>query len=99
MAANVTLEASLLSTFIRHELTLYGSWNSKMTPPGKSEWEMVIHHMCSDLRVDPLISHKITLQEGPQIFADVSERRIWYNKVVFVISEEARAEAARMVDR
>lgn len=99
MAADVTVEASLLSTFIRHELTLYGSWNSKMTPPGKSEWEMVIHHMCGKLQIAPLISHKITLQEGPQIFADVSERRIWFNKVVFVISEEAKAEAARLVDR
>lgn len=96
MAAEVSLSASLLSTFIRHEVSLLGSWNSKMTPPGQSEWEMVLHHMCRDLQVAPLISHTVTLSEGPQIFADISSQRTWYSKVVFVISEEAQADAARL---
>lgn len=96
MAGDILLPGAVLSTFIRHEVTLLGSWNSKMTPHGKSEWEMVLHHMCRDLQVAPLISHKITLPQGPQIFLEISERRIWYNKVVYVVSEEARVEAARL---
>jgi L-iditol 2-dehydrogenase/galactitol-1-phosphate 5-dehydrogenase len=93
---DVTLKASLLSSLIRRELTLYGTWNSKMTPPGKSEWEMVINHMRKDLKVSPLISHTPTLSEGPQMFADMANRNIWYNKVVFTVSEEAKAEAANL---
>lgn len=67
-----------------------------MTPPGKSEWEMVINHMRKDLKVSSLISHTPTLSEGPQMFADMANRNIWYNKVVFTISDEAKAEAANL---
>ena len=80
---------------LRRELTVYGTWNSKITPAGKSEWDMVLSHMRRNFQVGPLISHVPALEEGPQIFADMAARRIWTNKVIFAISEEARAEADR----
>ena len=89
---DLSLRESLVSSFIRRELTIYGTWNSKITPPGKSEWEMVLKRMGDDLKVAPLISHTPRLGQGPQMFDDLATQRIWYNKVVFTIAEEARAE-------
>ncbi|MFN8499141.1 MAG: galactitol-1-phosphate 5-dehydrogenase [Anaerolineae bacterium] len=93
LSGDVTLPAPLVSSVLRRELTLYGTWNSKITPPGNSEWEMVLRHMGHDLQVAPLISHTPALGDGPQMFSDMASRRVWYNKVVFAIAEEARAEA------
>lgn len=93
LSGDVTLKAAQVSSILRRELTLYGTWNSKITPAGKSEWEMVIHHMQQgDLQVAPLISHTPLLSDGPQMFAEMAARKVWYNKVVFAIAEEARAE-------
>lgn len=89
---DVTLTGPLISSILRRELTLYGTWNSKITPPGKSEWEMVLSQMQHNFQVGPLISHTPLLSDGPQMFDDIAARRIWYNKVVFAISAEAQAE-------
>ena len=89
---DVTLSGPLISSMLRRELTVYGTWNSKITPAGKSEWDMVLSHMRQAFQVGPLISHTPTLDQGPQVFADMAARRIWTNKVIFAISEEARAE-------
>ncbi len=94
--SEVRLEDSLISSVLRRELTLYGTWNSRNLPAGKSEWDMVLAQMGKGLQVGPLISHTPSLEEGPQIFADMASRSIWYNKVVFPIAREAREEAAAL---
>lgn len=91
---DLTLTGPMVSSILRRELTLYGTWNSKIMPRDNSEWDMVLSHMGNGLRVSPLVSHTPALSDGPQMFADMAARRVWYNKVVFAISEEARAEAA-----
>lgn len=96
LSGDVTLKAPQVSSILRRELILYGTWNSKITPAGKSEWDMVIHHMQrGDLKVAPLISHTPALSDGPHMFADMAGRKVWYNKVVFAIAEEARVEGMK----
>jgi L-iditol 2-dehydrogenase/galactitol-1-phosphate 5-dehydrogenase len=95
LSNDVTLDAPLISSILRRELTIFGTWNSKITPPGNSEWEMVIHHMCHDLEVQLLISHMPTLDQGVMMFTDMASGKIWYNKVVFSIADEAKAEAEK----
>ncbi len=91
---DVTLSGPLISSMLRRELVVYGTWNSKITPAGKSDWDMVLSHMRRSFQVGPLISHTPQLSEGPQVFADMAARQIWFNKVVFAIADEARAEIA-----
>jgi L-iditol 2-dehydrogenase/galactitol-1-phosphate 5-dehydrogenase len=56
---------------------------------------MVVEHVAAGtLQVDPLISHTPGLEEVPEVLADMAARRIWSNKVVFAVAEEARAELA-----
>ena len=69
---DVTLSGPLISSMLRRELVVYGTWNSKITPAGKSEWDMVLSHMRRDFQVGPLISHTPSLDEGPQVFADMA---------------------------
>jgi L-iditol 2-dehydrogenase len=89
---DVHLEDKLITTILRRELTLYGTWNSKVMPPENSEWDMVLAHMGRSLQVAPLISHTPLLEQGPQMFSDMASRAVWYNKVVFAVSEAARSE-------
>jgi L-iditol 2-dehydrogenase/galactitol-1-phosphate 5-dehydrogenase len=96
LSADATLEASLISSILRREITIYGSWNSKITPQGQSEWEMVIRHMCRDLLVQPLVSHLPTIEQGVEMFTKMASGKFWYNKVIFTIAEEARGEAQEL---
>lgn len=75
-----------MSSVLRRELTLYGTWNSKVTPTGADDWTTVLDHMDRTLQVAPLISDKLPLSEGRRIFSDMYQRRGKHNKVVFNIS-------------
>ena len=89
---DVTLKDTLVTSILRREVKLYGTWNSKVTPIGNSEWEMVLSHMDKDLKVEELISHTPDLSQGPELFKNMFNRKIWHNKVVFAISQQAREE-------
>lgn len=92
---DTTLPAPLVSSLLRREVAIYGTWNSRITPPGNSEWEMVLHHMGRAFQAGPFISHTPRLSDGPRVFAELAARRSWFNKVVFAVSEEAAQEARR----
>jgi L-iditol 2-dehydrogenase len=89
---DLTVSQPLVSSLLRREVRVLGTWNSKITPTGRSEWEMVVSHLGHGLRVAPLISHTPSLADAGAVFADLADRRIWYNKVVFAVADEARAE-------
>ena len=90
LKGDVTIPRALISSLIRRELTVLGTWNSKITPAGRSEWDMVVEHIAAGtLAVAPLISHTPGLEEVPQVLADMAARRIWSNKVVFAVAAEA----------
>jgi L-iditol 2-dehydrogenase len=95
VSADVIVPRELLSTVVRRELRIYGTWNSKIMPVGHSDWDMVIDRLGRELLVAPLISHTPRLDEAPAVFADLADRRVWYNKVVFTVAPEAAAEAAQ----
>lgn len=94
LKGDVTIPRPLISSLIRRELVVLGTWNSRVTPAGRSEWDMVVAHIADGrLEVAPLISHTPGLEQVPQVLADMAARRIWSNKVVFAVAPEARAEA------
>jgi L-iditol 2-dehydrogenase/galactitol-1-phosphate 5-dehydrogenase len=94
VSGDVTLTARQVSSILRRELRLYGTWNSKITPPGRSEWDMVAREIASGaIDARSLISHAPTLETGVRMFAEMAARSVWFSKVVFAVSEEAREEA------
>ena len=92
LSGDLLLEQKVVSSILRRELRLYGTWNARVTPVGHSDWDMVIHHLGTDLKVDELISHVRPLSEAPATFEQLLNRDIWYNKVLFQIAEEAAVE-------
>ena len=47
LKGDVTISRALISSLIRRELTVLGTWNSKITPAGRSEWDMVVEHIAA----------------------------------------------------
>lgn len=92
ISGDLTIPQPTVSSILRREIRLLGTWNSKITPAGLSEWEMVIAHMQAGLVVDPLISHIATLDQAPALFESLLKREAWYNKVIFAIADEAVRE-------
>ncbi|WP_309396469.1 galactitol-1-phosphate 5-dehydrogenase [Cerasicoccus maritimus] len=71
------------SNILRKELTIHGTWNSKITPVGVDDWTTVLKHLDRELIVAPLITDKLPLSAGPEIFDDLANRRNYHNKVIF----------------
>ena len=93
LKGDVTIPRALVSSLIRRELTVLGTWNSKIAPAGRSEWDMVVANIASGrLQVAPLISHALPLADASETFAAMTDRRTWSNKVLFAVSAQALAE-------
>ncbi len=84
------------SSILRRELTIYGTWNSKVASKvnskiassGADDWTTTLEHMDRDLLVAPLISDKPPLSEGPRIFDELHQRGGQHIKVVFAIAPQ-----------
>lgn len=80
-----SLEEQRFSSILRNELTIRGTWNSKVTPLGSDDWSRTLHFLNKGIEVKPLISHTPSLEEGAEIFRMMVEKTDWYNKVVFAL--------------
>jgi L-iditol 2-dehydrogenase len=82
---DVTFSKAAFDKLVREELQIVGSWNSYSVPfPGR-EWFDIIGLLESGrLDVEPLISHRATLDEAPDIFRKLKARTFGpYNKILF----------------
>ena len=73
------------SSILRRELSIYGTWNSKIEPRGIDDWSTVLENLDKNLIVEPLISDLVTLDEGPEIFNSILNKKRFHNKVIFKI--------------
>ncbi|MGE6717565.1 galactitol-1-phosphate 5-dehydrogenase [Peribacillus frigoritolerans] len=82
--ADINIARFYFEKIVRNELTVYGSWNAISAPfPGK-EWTSTVHYMSTgQINVKPMISHRLSLQEGPEVFQKVINREIDSVKVIF----------------
>ncbi|MEO6149023.1 MAG: zinc-binding dehydrogenase, partial [Mucilaginibacter sp.] len=76
------------SNILRKELTIYGTWNSKIVPVGTDDWTTVLKYMDRELQVGPLISDLPALEEGQSIFNSIINKNKFHNKVIFKIADE-----------
>ncbi len=71
------------STILRRELNIYGTWNSKIFPRGTDDWTTVLNYMDKSLIVEPLITDVVSLDDGPEIFQSIVDKKQFHNKVIF----------------
>jgi L-iditol 2-dehydrogenase/galactitol-1-phosphate 5-dehydrogenase len=81
--SSMALTPEHVSDILRKELALYGSWNSKMAPRGNDDWSTVLRFLDRELQVAQLISHVVSLDEGPDIFARMAGGEEYFSKVIF----------------
>ncbi|MGA2763688.1 MAG: galactitol-1-phosphate 5-dehydrogenase [Spirochaetia bacterium] len=72
------------SSILRRELTIRGTWNSRVVPEGRNDWTTVLASLGRGMEVAKLISHTPRLSDGVDIFRRVVARTESFNKVVFV---------------
>jgi L-iditol 2-dehydrogenase len=73
-----------MSQVLRKELRIYGSWNSRIEPRGKDDWTVSLEYMGKGIDVDSLISHRLPLSEGPEVFKAITEGSGFYSKVLLM---------------
>lgn len=97
LSTDVPLAKETVSRILRRELTLHGTWNARITPRGRSDWDMVIASIGRTVNALDLVSHIEPFEEAQRVLEGLADRRVWANKTVFAVSEEARAEADRVL--
>lgn len=79
------LEQKDVSDILRRELSVHGTWNSKVVPRGMDDWSTVLRHLDRELQVAPLISHAEPLEQGPRLFDMMRLRTEFFNKVLLLV--------------
>ena len=77
------------SNILRKEITIFGTWNSKIMPQGKNDWTTALSYICGSfnnkLILKPLISHTPKLEDGPRIFKKLTRREDFFSKIIFTM--------------
>ncbi len=81
----VTFGEKAFAKIVREEIEVIGSWNSYSVPfPGKEWFDIIELLRAGRLQVDPLITHRATLEEAPEIFQKLKDRKFGpYHKILF----------------
>jgi L-iditol 2-dehydrogenase len=81
--ADITIERFYFEKILRSELTVWGSWSCVSAPfPGK-EWATTVHFMNNKrLNTEKMITHRIPLEKGPEMFERLMERKELIGKVI-----------------
>lgn len=86
ISKDVVVPEDLISTILRGQLTIYGTWNSSITVVPKNEWETSLSFMSSGaLNLKPLITHKLPLSQVKEAFDMMHNKREFFCKVMFRI--------------
>ena len=83
---DVVFPPKAFEKIVRGELTITGSWNSYSAPFPGVEWKAVLSYAASGaLDIATAITHKISLDEAPDMIARMAKREFSFNKVVILI--------------
>lgn len=81
---DVNVERFYFEKIVRNELTVLGSWNAISSPFPGDEWTTTVHYMSNgQINVEPIISHRLQLEEGPDAFKRMINREESFGKVLF----------------
>lgn len=81
--ADINIERFYFEKIVRNELTVLGSWNAISSPFHGEEWNASLYYMSTgQIDVEPIISHQVSLQEGPETFRKIINREEVFGKVI-----------------
>lgn len=83
--APVELSKETYNHFLRQEVTLRGSWNSFSAPFPGEEWRTVASKLADgSLKWEFMISHRLGLEELPEMMKALGDRSVVSSKVLFL---------------
>ncbi|MBF0707437.1 galactitol-1-phosphate 5-dehydrogenase [Alkalihalobacillus hwajinpoensis] len=89
--ADIKIERFYFEKIVRNELRVLGSWNAISSPFPGEEWHSSIHYMSTgEINVKPMISHRLALEDGPETFDNIINRKGSYVKVLFYPDKERK---------
>ena len=81
---DVTFSNKAIAHILRGEITIKGSWNSLPNPLPIHEWKTALEAMkTGTVKVNPLITHRVRLEEGQKVFDMMYNRSDVFTKVLF----------------
>ena len=85
--SDVNISRVHFEKILRNELTVKGTWFGNSYPfPGR-EWTSAIYYMKKgELKISPFVTHRITLDELPEIFEKIHKRDIFFGKIMVNIN-------------
>jgi L-iditol 2-dehydrogenase/galactitol-1-phosphate 5-dehydrogenase len=82
LRGTLSLEEREVSSLLRREVTVRGSWNSRVAPEGANDWTETLARVGRDVDVAPLVSHIAPLAEGPDLLRRIVAGGEFFAKVV-----------------
>ncbi len=81
----LTLSEQTVDWVMRGEKAIVGSWNSFSKPFPGWEWELAVKSLSDGtVDADKIITHKLPLEEVPDIFEKIYRKELFFNKVLFL---------------
>lgn len=82
---DLTIPVKTLDGLLRKEIHIVGAWNSGFAPLPVHEWKLSLTFVAKgQIRCQPIISHRFTLDEAPEVFRRLWNRTEFFNKVLFI---------------
>ena len=82
---DLLLPSKEVNKILRGELSIIGSWNSSITPLPINEWKSSLEFMDKGkIKVKPLLSHRVKLEDCKKVFEMMYYKKETYNKVLFI---------------
>jgi len=84
MEGDLKMESDLVSSVLRRELVIHGTWGSRITPTGRDEWSVSLAAMDRTIKIGPILSHRVTLAETPTMLERMHGREMSHMRVAVV---------------
>lgn len=82
---DVAFPNKAIAAILRGELTIHGSWNSSINPLPINEWMSGLEYMnLGKIIVEPLITHRVRLEDCKEVFDMMFNRTEVFTKVLFL---------------
>ncbi|MAV90064.1 MAG: hypothetical protein CL676_01495 [Bdellovibrionaceae bacterium] len=75
ISGNLELSQKQVSSILRKELTLRGTWNSSYDPEQKSDWSETLELLAKDIDVEPFITQKIEMADLPSVIEKLHQHK------------------------
>lgn len=89
--ADVNIERFYFEKIVRSELNVWGSWSCISSPFPGEEWTTIVNLLSNNqVELKSMITHRLSLKEGPAIFEEVTENKgkVNYGKIMFFPEED-----------